>query len=274
MKTASPSPGSAPLLEASQLRIGYAGRGKASWQLSTAFTLRADAPGLTAILGPNGAGKSTLIRTLAGFQDPLSGRVCYRGQNIADLSLKELSRLRSVAFTHVERPPWMSGWDWVLQGRIPYTPWNAHVSENDRVAVANALESVNATHLKDRHVNECSDGELQRLVIAQTLAQDCPILLMDEPLAHLDMPHKVEIIARLRRIAQSRNQLIILSVHDIALAFRFADSIWGISPGGEVTCGSPAEIRSAGFVERAFNNEFVRFNPLSMDFEPSTDPIA
>ena len=261
------------LLATRDLEIGYDKDPSRTWHFDTRLSLEALPRRLIAIVGPNGAGKSTLLRTIAGLQPPVSGQVSLLGQGIHQLAPSDLARLRSYSSTHLNRPQWMTGREWVALGRFPYTGWLGTLDANDDAAVDHALQAVNASYLSDRRLTACSDGEFQRLIVARCLCQETLLVFMDEPLAHLDPPHKAEMISRLREQAHSRSGSILISIHDIDLAFRHADEIWVLGSDGSFTQGMPESVLESPVLSKAFRTSQVTFNAQTLTFEANPDQL-
>ena len=212
------------------------------------------------LLGPNGAGKSTLIRTLAGMQPPLNGRVCLRGKALADLSATEVARMLSVVLTDRIGIGIVSARDLVALGRYPHTNWIGRLTDEDEQAVLWALRAADAAHLAHRNVAELSDGERQKVMIARALAQQPDLLILDEPTAFLDLPRRVEIMALLRNLAHATGKAILLSTHDLALALRCADRLCLLPMDGALQTGAPEDLILNGAYEGAFQSEGARFD--------------
>ncbi|MDR1595240.1 MAG: ABC transporter ATP-binding protein [Prevotellaceae bacterium] len=205
------------------LKIGY-NSGKDS--KFPEISLDVNNPGLIVLLGRNGVGKSTLLRTLAGLQSPVSGELKLMGKDISQYSQREKSSL--ISFVSTEKPNIanMTAFNLVSLGRYSYTNWLGSLNENDEQIVRNAMKIAGVTHLANDNINEISDGELQRVMIARTLAQDTPVIILDEPVAFLDLPNKFEILLLLRNLAWNEKKTIILSAHDFDIAIRLADMLW------------------------------------------------
>lgn len=181
---------------------------------------------LTALLGRNGAGKSTLMRTLAGFQPPLAGRVEVEGRRLSDYRGRELAQRVSVVLTEKPVLENMDAEALVGLGRAPYTGFWGGLSEKDREAVDRAIKLVGIENLRKREVQSLSDGERQKVMIAKALAQDTPVIFLDEPTAFLDYPSKVELMKLLGELAKSENKTVFVSTHDLEIALRLSDRFW------------------------------------------------
>ena len=209
---------------------------------------------LTCLLGENGVGKSTLLRTLSAFQPKLSGDILLEGQRLEDYSEHELARLIGIVLTEKPDVQQMTVMELVEMGRTPYTGFWGRLSDADRKACRDAISLIGIDHLKDRLVQTLSDGERQKVMIAKALAQETPIIYLDEPTAFLDYPSKVEMLLLLRRISREARKTIFLSTHDLELALQVADTIWLMSRTEGLKIGTPHELAAQGvlrqFIER------------------------
>ena len=221
---------------------------------------------LTCLLGPNGAGKSTLLRTLSAFQPPLSGDIIIMGRNLSDYSDKELSKVIGVVLTEKNDLRNMTVEDLVGLGRSPYTGFWGTLHEQDRDIVVKAIEMVGITELKDRMIQTLSDGERQKVMIAKALAQETPVIFLDEPTAFLDFPSKVEIMQLLHRLSRTTGKTIFLSTHDLDMALQIADTIWLMDPVKGVSIGSPKDLANQGILEDFFVRKGIRFDKENLLF--------
>lgn len=246
------------MISTSGLSIGYR-KGKSVHAVQTNLNLNATEGGLVAILGPNGCGKSTLLRTLAGILEPLVGSVLVHGNKLHALTLQERAKCMSLVLTDTVQVVYMTVRDLVAMGRHPYTTLFGHLTDHDKACVDNALEAVRMTAFANRYVQELSDGERQRVMIAKALAQDTPLVLLDEPTSHLDLPNRIETILLLRRLTNEWGKTVLLSTHEIDLALRLADSIWLMDPSGGITVGTPAELMQSGRIQAVFHSDNFGF---------------
>ncbi|MDE6273127.1 MAG: ABC transporter ATP-binding protein [Muribaculaceae bacterium] len=180
---------------------------------------------LTALIGRNGTGKSTLLRAIAGLNEKYSGEILISGKEISAQTSEEKSRL--LAFVNTERPRIadMTCRDVVGIGRAPYTDWIGRLTENDDKIVGLALDQVGMSGYADRRLATLSDGECQRVMIARALAQDTPVVLLDEPTSFLDMPSRYELVALLRNLARESGKTILFSTHELDIALQRSDRI-------------------------------------------------
>ncbi len=207
------------------LSIGY--RGKHSVKCVADGISQAIHSGeLTCLLGENGAGKSTLLRTLSGFLSPLAGEISILGRPLSSYKERELATVIGVVLTEKSNLQNMTVRELVGMGRSPYTGFWGRLSADDRRKVDDALSLVGIAALSDRMVQTLSDGERQKVMIAKALAQETPIIFLDEPTAFLDYPSKVEILHLLHRLSREMHKTIFLSTHDLELALQIADRLW------------------------------------------------
>ncbi|MBQ6437368.1 MAG: ABC transporter ATP-binding protein [Bacteroidales bacterium] len=208
---------------------------------------------LTCLLGSNGAGKSTLLRTLSAFLPPLGGEVTLLGRPLKEYKARELSTIIGVVLTERVTLQNMSVEELVGMGRSPYTGFWGRLSEVDRKKISDALALVGIESLRGRMVQTLSDGERQKVMIAKALAQETPIIFLDEPTAFLDYPSKVEILHLLHRLSREAGKTVFLSTHDLELALQIADRIWLMDKAGGVHIGTPEALTEDGSLERFFN---------------------
>lgn len=199
---------------------------------------------LVALLGQNGAGKSTLIRSFLGFQKIVEGNIFLENQNIKLLSAQEISKKMSVVLTDRIEIGNLKVRELVSLGRTPYTNCFGKLSEKDWQIVDHSLKLTNTEIFAEKPLNHLSDGEKQRVMIARALAQDTPILLLDEPTAHLDLPNRILIFKLLRKLASQTNKAILLATHELDLALRTADSVWLMQKNENILTGTPLELHS------------------------------
>ncbi|SFG64154.1 ABC transporter ATP-binding protein [Prevotella sp. KH2C16] len=186
---------------------------------------------LACLVGENGVGKSTLLKTIAGFQKPLSGKLYLQGREAAGLTHEDHSRLLSVVLTQKPEVQNITVRELVGLGRSPYTGFWGSLTDADKAIVDEAIQLVGISQLGGRTVSTLSDGERQKAMIARAMAQQTPIILLDEPTAFLDYPGKVEMMRLLRRMATEMHKVVLLSTHDLELALQFADTLFYIGDG-------------------------------------------
>lgn len=210
---------------------------------------------LTALLGPNGAGKSTLMRTLCGLQPPLGGNVWIDGEPLHALSPDRKARKLAVVLTERVHIGYMTAYRLAALGRYPYTRWDGRLTPEDEAIVQDAMRAARCEGLAARMVAQLSDGERQRVMIARALAQQTPIILLDEPTAFLDLPRRIEIMHLLHDLTHQTGRALLLSTHDLELALRFADELWLMGSDGALITGAPGEVYRRGDLLRIFGDE-------------------
>lgn len=181
---------------------------------------------LIMLAGRNGSGKSTLLRAVAGLAKPLSGRILADGKDISAIPRNEAAMKVSFVSTERIRIPRFRCRDIVALGRAPWTGWAGRLSDTDEQTVSDAMETVGMSGFADRTMDSISDGECQRIMIARALAQDTPLMVLDEPTAFLDVPGRHQITDILKRLAAEKGKTVIFSTHDISIGLKRADKVW------------------------------------------------
>lgn len=272
-------------LGARGLSVGYRQRRRPDVVVLGPHDLALRRGALTVLLGPNGSGKTTLLRTLAGMQDPLAGTVTVEEEPLARLEARERARRMAVVLTDPVDVGLLRAVDLVALGRHPHTRWDGRLAERDHHVVAWALEAVGAQDLAQRRVTELSDGERQRVLIARALAQEPAVLLLDEPVAYVDVARRVELLGLLRDLAHECDLSVLVSTHDVDLALRGADHAWLLVPTadpargqghGRATLrdGAPEDLALQGAVSAAFGTEATAFDVATGTFRSARTPLA
>jgi iron complex transport system ATP-binding protein len=253
------------ILTTQNLTIGYSRNGKTDL-IQSGLDLQLRAGELVCLIGPNGSGKSTLLRTLTGLQKPLAGHVMIDGSEISKLKQREKALLISLVLTERVDIENATVYNLVSLGRHPHSNWWGNISEVENNIIREAIEMVHLDHKMHQNINELSDGERQRAMIAKALAQDTPIIMLDEPTAHLDLPNRVEIMLLLHKLAHKTDKAILLSTHELDLALQAADRIWLISSEKGVECGVPEDMVFNGSFNRVFESKSYFFNADNGNF--------
>ncbi|VTR19059.1 iron(III) ABC transporter ATP-binding protein [Actinobacillus pleuropneumoniae] len=207
---------------------------------------------ITVFIGSNGCGKSTLLRSMARLLKPQRGSVVLNGADIASLSTKDVARKLAILPQGPTAPEGLTVMQLVKQGRYPYQSWLRQWSREDEEAVTAALESTGLTELADRTVDSLSGGQRQRAWIAMTLAQETPIILLDEPTTYLDLTHQIEVLDLLYDLNAKEQRTIVMVLHDINLACRYADHIVAIRDGSIKAKGKPEDIINSDLMQTVF----------------------
>lgn len=217
---------------------------------------------LVALIGVNGSGKSTLLRTLGGLQKPLGGSIFCGDRSMQELSAMERARHIAVVLTGRPQAGLLDVRTLVSLGRQPWTGYLGHLSGKDQLAVEHAMERTGTAGFASRGVDALSDGERQKVMIARALAQDTPVMLLDEPTAYLDLVNRVLVMRLLRDIAHDLGKAILLSTHDLRTALDLADRIMLVHQ-GMVWSGTPASAVASGVLKAAFQGDGLLFDPIS-----------
>ncbi|CDN42127.1 hypothetical protein BN871_AV_00150 [Paenibacillus sp. P22] len=207
---------------------------------------------VTVFIGSNGCGKSTLLRSMARLLKPQQGSVVIDGSDISRMSTKEVARKLAILPQGPQAPEGLSVLQLVKQGRYPYQSWLQQWSGEDEAAVAKALEATGMSELSERSVDSLSGGQRQRAWIAMTLAQQTGIILLDEPTTYLDLTHQIEVLDLLDELNASEKRTVVMVLHDINLACRYADHIVAIKEGSIYAQGAPEQVVSSAMIEEVF----------------------
>lgn len=259
-------PRPAPLLTAEDLAVGYFGPRKTPRPVAGPLHLALWPGELVCLLGPNGAGKSTLLRTLAGLQPPLGGQLTLGGAALAALSPGERARQLSIVLADRVAAGGLTALELVRLGRHPHTGWLGRLGPHDEARVQAALAATGTAALAARPVAELSDGERQKVLLARALAQDTPVVLLDEPTAHLDLPARVALMRLLHRLARQTGKGILLSTHELDLALQAADRVWLLPADGALLTGTPEDLVLSGAFAAAFVREGLAFDAATGTF--------
>lgn len=209
---------------------------------------------LVCLLGSNGVGKSTILRTLAGFLPPLAGKVLLDGKDLSSLSLSQRSKAVSIVLTERVEVPYMKVADLVGMGRSPYTGFFGTLTKEDKAIVGEAIEMVGIGNLAERTIDTLSDGERQKAFLAKALAQQTPIILLDEPTAFLDFHAKISTLRLMQKLAHETDKTILMSTHDVEMALRLSDLLW-IVQDGEIHTGTTASLTESGILRQFLGDE-------------------
>ncbi|HAN79638.1 MAG TPA: ABC transporter ATP-binding protein [Bacteroidales bacterium] len=254
-------------IEINKVALGY-GKKNLQEPIKKEVSLSGKYGELVALIGANGIGKSTLMKTVCGFIPPFSGEVLIHTNeisNIRNLSLNRRAKLISFVGTRIITDSIITVFDYVALGRFPHTGRLGLLTETDTKKVLEALESVELLHLQHKKMVAISDGEKQRAGIACALAQDTPVVILDEPTAYLDIAHKFDVVRLLRQIAHEQNKLLIYSTHDLNVALRLADKLW-LMLADNCLQGAPEDLVLSGNFDKIFANYNINFSAEKSDF--------
>jgi iron complex transport system ATP-binding protein len=208
---------------------------------------------ITILVGSNGCGKSTLLKTMARLLKPFKGSVFLNGSNVFEKPSKEIAKELSILTQTPTAPSDLTVFNLVKQGRYPYQKWFDQWSKEDERIVSYALEKTGLTDIKHKRISDLSGGQKQRVWIAMTLAQQTDIILLDEPTNHLDIKYKIEVLDLLKNLNLTEKRTIVIVLHDINLACRYADHIVAIKDGKVYAHGKPCEIINERLIRDVFD---------------------
>ncbi|MCF0196849.1 MAG: ABC transporter ATP-binding protein, partial [Bacteroidaceae bacterium] len=256
------------LLTAQHIAIGYQS-GKRCSTVHSDLSFALEAGQLTCLLGANGMGKSTLLRTLAAYQPALGGVIRLQGKPLETFSERELSRTIGVVLTDSTSVGGLTVEELVALGRQPHTGFFGRLRARDRARIEEAMQQVGISDKAHRYVAELSDGERQKAMIAKTLVQECPLILLDEPTAFLDACSRIDIMTLLHRLAAEQGKAILLSTHDIHQALQLSDQLWLLTAEG-ITTGCTEDIVLSAAIQRLFPEGRIAFDERTGGFLPLT----
>ena len=222
---------------------------------------------LVSVLGLNGSGKSTLIRSLLGMQKSVEYEIYFQNTNSRSININELAKLVSVVLTDKLEDNFLKVYEIVSLGRFPYGSSTGSLTEFDKEKITMAMESMNITEFANRSFSQLSDGEKQRVLIARAIAQDTPLIILDEPAAFIDSPGKLSIMKMLKLISKSQNKSVLLTTHDIESALKFSDKIWLLSQDGSFQSGIPEEMINNDLINSFFDKDGITFNKEKLGFD-------
>ena len=226
---------------------------------------------LTCLLGTNGVGKSTLLRTLSAFQPPLGGTIDLLDRPLSTYDDRQLATVIGVVLTEKSDIRNMTVEELVGLGRSPYTGFWGTLKESDRRIVHEAIARVRIEPLTQRMVHTLSDGERQKGMIAKALAQETPIIFLDEPTAFLDFPSKVEVMQLLHNLTHTLQKTVFMSTHDLELALQIADKIWLMDRTNGIAIGTPEDLSLEGKLSSFFSRKGITYDTETGFFRIDTD---
>ncbi|MFV8352217.1 ABC transporter ATP-binding protein [Flavobacterium sp. XS2P14] len=247
------------ILQASQISIGYSHKKKQTIVASD-ISISLKKGKLIALIGANGIGKSTLLRTITGIQKPLVGAVFLNEKKITSYEPLALAQNLSIVLTEKLPPSNLTVFELIALGRQPYTNWMGTLSDIDIVKVNEAMALTQISHLAAKKHYEISDGQLQKVLIARALAQDTPLIILDEPTTHLDLLHKVALFKLLKKLTQETGKCILFSTHDIDMAIQLSDEMIIMTP-KIVLQDEPRNFIAKGSFNTLFKDEHIVFDP-------------
>lgn len=225
------------ILKATSLSIGYDDK-----TVVSDINVTLSEGDIIALVGPNGAGKSTLFKTFSTHIKPLGGKIKLFGKDLMSYTPKERAKMLGIVLTERPDDMFLKVFDVVAAGRYPYTGMFGKLSDKDEQEIKVSLELVGVNNLIDRVFNTLSDGEKQKVMIAKAIAQNTPIIMLDEPTAFLDYPSKIELFSLLKKLAKEQKKAILFSSHDLELLLRYTDNLWIIAKNKPFAAGTSSEL--------------------------------
>jgi iron complex transport system ATP-binding protein len=246
------------VLHTDNLSIGYSNK-KAINCIASAINLNLEKGKLIALVGANGIGKSTLLRTLTGIQKPISGEVCLHAKKINQYEPLALAKEMSLVLTEKLPPSNLTVYELIALGRQPYTNWLGKLSDIDKEKIDSAINLTQTRDLINKRHYEISDGQLQIVLIARALAQDTPLIVLDEPTTHLDLQHKVALYKLLKMLTKETDKCILFSTHDIDMAIQMSDEMI-VMMQGNCRQDEPCNLIANGNFDNLFDNKNILFD--------------
>jgi iron complex transport system ATP-binding protein len=256
-----------------QLTTGYRQKGK-SRVVCKEMNATLMSGQLTCLIGPNGTGKSTLLRTLAAFQPALDGEIVFLGKPLNQYSNEELAKRISIVLTNNSHIKNLTTYEVIGLGRSPYTGFWGRLSEHDHQIIRQCIQRVGIEKVAQQAFQTLSDGERQKAMIAKAIAQETPVILLDEPTAFLYYPNKVGVMLMLRSLAHDMAKTILMSIHDIDLALQVADNIWLLTEEGTLINGTPEQLCSDGTIQRHVVSQDIEFDTSRRTFSITLPPLS
>lgn len=246
------------IINTSNLSIGYASK-KHTNVIASKLNIKLKSGTLVCLLGKNGIGKSTLLRTITKVQPSLDGEVFINNEKLENLSNPDLAKTLSLVLTERLPDSSLTVYELVALGRQPFTNWIGYLTTKDLEIIQSSFEQTKTTHLMDRKCFELSDGQLQKVMVARALAQDTPIIVLDEPTAHLDLHHTINTFALLKNLAKKFNKTIIVSTHEANLALQLADELWLMTP-TKFIAGETSKLIDNNDLDLLFDSKLISFS--------------
>ena len=253
------------ILTARDLAVGYR-NGSQTTTLLSGLNLNLEKGKLVALLGQNGAGKSTLLRALTCDERPLAGSIEVNGRDLLEMSQKDRARIIGLVSTERIQAGALTVTELVGLGRQPHTGFLGRLDDEDRAIIQQSMADAGIISKANDYMASLSDGERQKAMIARALAQQTPIIILDEPTAFLDVASRIETMRLLQTLAHDRGKAVLLSSHDISQSLMLADELWLITTDRAVLTGTTQQLLADGAMDRLFVNREIHFNPTILDY--------
>lgn len=252
------------ILKARDLSIGYTTK-KKQQIIASNINISLEKGKLVCLLGKNGIGKSTLLRTIAKVQPKLAGSIEIDSESLQAISAKALSQKIGLVLTERIPESNLTVYELIALGRQPYTNWLGTLTGDDKKHIKKAIESTNIGDLSNKRCDELSDGQLQKVMIARVLAQNTDIIMLDEPTAHLDIHHKIEVFNLLKSLVNEYGKTVIISTHEVQLAIQLVDELWLMNK-DKFTSGATETLITENQLDTLFDSELVKFDAKTKQF--------
>lgn len=245
------------MISSKQLSIGYQAHGRKGKTnaIHTGLNFSLNRGELVCLIGENGAGKSTLIKTLCGFIPPISGELFVDDTTIINMSSKQIAEKIGVVLSNAPNLDNMLAYEVVCMGRFPFTGMFGKLTDSDYVIVDDAIKIVGVENLKYKYFNMMSDGEKQKTMIAKVIAQQTPYIIMDEPMAFLDYPSRIDMMSLLKKLSHEHNKAVLLSTHNLEMALKMTDKLWIMNSQNNFLQTTDSELLEKNLLEKYFNKE-------------------
>ncbi len=233
-------------LETHGLTVGY------DTDIISDIALSVESGRIVTLIGPNGSGKSTLLKTVTGQLRERGGRIVLDGADRADMKTGEIARKLSMVMTGSVRPELMTCRDVIESGRYPYTGLFGKLSAEDISKVDEAIELTETGPIAEKLFTNISDGQRQRVMLARSIAQDPDVLVLDEPTSYLDIRYKIDILTKIRNLADTKNIAVLMSMHEPEIAMRISDIVVAVGDGKVLRIGTPSEVFKESFIRQLY----------------------
>ncbi|MBT8317031.1 MAG: ABC transporter ATP-binding protein [Lutibacter sp.] len=252
------------ILKVSNLSIGYTSKSEVK-TIASNLNIELKAGNLVCLLGENGIGKSTLLRTLTKVQPTLNGEIVIDSTKLETYSYANLAKIVSLVLTERLPDSSLTVFELVALGRQPYTNWIGYLTTEDLQIIELAFEKTSTKHLMNSKCYELSDGQLQKVLIARALAQNTPIIVLDEPTAHLDLHHTINTFSLLKNLATDFQKTIIVSTHEVNLALQLADELWLMTPSKFIS-GKTSKLIKDNDIGHLFDSDLISYDKALNQF--------
>lgn len=255
------------IIKVSNLSIGYTSK-KEVKTIAASLNINLNSGNLVCLLGKNGVGKSTLLRTLTKVQPSLNGEIFINSYKLDSYNYADFAKIVSLVLTERLPDSSLTVYELVALGRQPYTNWIGYLTTEDLHIIEAAFVKTNTKDLMNSKCYELSDGQLQKVLIARALAQNTPVIVLDEPTAHLDLHHTINTFSLLKNLASEFKKTIIVSTHEVNLALQLADELWLMTPTKFIS-GKTNDLIENNSINNLFDSNLISFNKTLRQFTVS-----